>query len=61
MAEIQRPDCVEDEHLEFLNDLRESATRNIAASFIDLSEQYPDLGRANAKIVARYWMKTFKG
>lgn len=56
---IDRPDFVEDEMLEFLDDLRESGVTNMFASRPYVEAEYPDLTEQQAGKVVSYWMKTF--
>ena len=57
--EIERPDFVSDEHLEFLDDLRESGATNMYGATPYLEEAFDDLKRDEATKVLSYWMKTF--
>jgi len=56
---VARPECVRPEHLDYLDELRESGITNMfgAASF--LKAEFPDLAEDKAKKVLAYWMKTF--
>jgi len=54
----KRPKAVEDEHLKFLNDLRESNTTNMMAGPQYLQSAF-GLNRAEAKEVFFYWTRTF--
>jgi hypothetical protein len=53
-----RPTTVTDEHLEYLDDLRESGVTNMfgAGSFL---EAHFDLNRNDAREILSYWMKSF--
>ena len=55
---IERPDFVTDEHLYFLDDLRESGITNMfgAAPYI---EQQFEVDYDQAKTILAYWMTTF--
>lgn len=55
---IERPEVVKDEHLEFLDDLRESAMVNMYSATPYLVENF-DLSKESAKAVLCYWMETF--
>ena len=57
--EIERPDFVSDEHLEFLDSLRESGVTNMYGATPYLEEAFDDLKRGEATKVLGYWMKTF--
>ena len=56
---IDRPSIVEDEHLEYLNDLRESGTTNMygAAPYVVGRFQ---VSRTEARIIVQYWMESFE-
>ncbi len=53
-----RPDFITDEHLEYLDDLRESGITNMwgAAPFVQATFE---LSRKEAGQIHSYWMKTF--
>lgn len=53
-----RPENVEQEHLEFLDDLRESAIMNMFGASTELENEF-GLSRRTAKEVLAYWMRTF--
>ena len=54
-----RPDFVSDEHLEFLDDLRESGDINMYLAREYILEDFPELSKEEAVEVLRYWMITF--
>jgi hypothetical protein len=54
-----RPEIVTDEHLEYLDDLRESGVTNMFGAGAYLREDFPDLSRAEASEILQYWMHTF--
>ena len=58
-ALAEKPEYLTEEHLLYLDQLRESGVTNMfgAVSFILL--QFPDLSEQQAKKVLIYWMKTF--
>ena len=58
IATPQRPEIVTDEHLEYLDDLRESGETNTfgASEYI---EYWFDNSKNEARIIAKYWMKSF--
>ena len=65
--EIERPEFVTDEMLDYLDQLRESGVTNMSGGGAYLDLQFPDL-RDNfppfqrllrARAVLSYWMKTF--
>ena len=55
----ERPDFVTDEHLEFLDDLRESGDTNMFGARPYLLEQFDGLTNEQAGKVLNYWMATF--
>lgn len=55
----ERPKFVEDEHLEYLDDLRDSGVVNIFGAAPYLREMYPELSKAESHQTLGYWMKTF--
>lgn len=57
-TEIDRPDIVEEEHLEYLHDLRESGVCNMFGAAIYLEEEF-FLTRKDARIILKYWMESF--
>lgn len=57
-AEIERPAFVKDEHLEFLDDLRESGDTNMFGAPPYLQAEF-DMSRERAVATTSYWMKTF--
>lgn len=56
----EKPKCVTDEHLEYLDDLRESGVVNMFGARPYLQEEFPDLDDGAASSVLCYWMKTFE-
>jgi hypothetical protein len=55
---IERPACVKDEHLEYLDGLRESGIVNMFGARPYLQEEF-GLPKSEATIVLSYWMQTF--
>lgn len=55
----KRPDGCTDEHLTFLDDLRESGDTNMWGARPFLMDEYPDLASEQAAAILGYWMKTF--
>jgi hypothetical protein len=56
--EEPRPEFVTDEHLEFLDELRESGEINMFGAAPYLSDIF-DLSSQDARKVLTYWMQTF--
>lgn len=55
---IKRPDNIEEEHLEFLDELRESGKTNMYGAGTYLQDVYC-MTRSESHAVLKYWMKTF--
>jgi len=55
---MKRPDCVKDEHLEYLDSLRESGVTNMFAAPTYVHNAF-DVSREDAREIVMYWMKTF--
>lgn len=58
-AADKRPDFVTDEHLEFLDDLRESGATNMFGARPYIMEEFAELTNDQAAAVLGYWMKSF--
>jgi len=58
MTTITRPEIVEDEHLEFLDELRDSGITNMFGARSWLMKAFK-LPSDEAQKVLLYWMKTF--
>jgi hypothetical protein len=54
-----RAEFITDEHLEFLDDLRESGATNMFGAVPYVLREFPDLSEDQASAVLGYWMKTF--
>ena len=57
--EIKKPICLEEEHLEYLDKLRESGVTNMYGASEYLEKDYPELSSDGAQSVVSYWMRTF--
>ena len=57
--EFTKPAIVEDHHLQFLDDLRESGDTNMFGAQPYLMAEYTDLSKVEAREVLGYWMNTF--
>ena len=55
---IERPEIVEDEHLTYLDDLRESGVTNMLEGNVYLEKRF-NLSNRDASNVLVYWMKSF--
>lgn len=56
---MEKPQCVREEHLEFLDELRESGVTNMLGARRYILYEFPDLSKQEAGEVLIYWMKTF--
>lgn len=54
-----KPDFCTDEHLDFLDDLRESGETNMFGAAPYLREEFDDLTKDEARKITVYWMQTF--
>lgn len=54
----QRPEIVEEHHLEYLDWLRETGATNMFGAGEYLMEEY-GFERDEASVVLKYWMRTF--
>lgn len=59
METIERESFITDDHLAFLDDLRESGATNMFGALPYLTDEFTDLDNQQAKAVLLYWMKTF--
>ncbi len=55
----ERPDFIDDNQLEWLDDLREGGSINMLGAAKPLAEAFPELTSEEAKQAHVYWMKTF--
>lgn len=58
MSNITKPECLTDEHLEFLDELRESGVTNMFGATPYLVNEF-FLTKQEARVVLLYWMATF--
>lgn len=56
--ETRRPEYITDEHLQFLDALRESGTVNMFGASMYIENEFR-LTRQVAKAILNYWMKSF--
>lgn len=56
---IDRPEFVCDEHLEYLDELRESGVTNMLGARPHLLREFPVLGKQDAGDILTYWQQTF--
>ena len=57
--EVEKPEYLTEEHLLYLDQLRESGVTNMFGAVPYVMLQFPDLSEQQAKQVLIYWMKTF--
>ena len=56
---IIKPDYLTEEHLLFLDDLRESGVTNMYGAGIYLTDEFQSLSSKEASKILIYWMQTF--
>jgi len=56
---LERADFVCDEHLEYLDELRESGETNMYGARVYLLREFPVLNKQDAGDILIYWMQTF--
>lgn len=59
METIERPEFITNDHLAFLDDLRDSGATNMFGARKYIYEEFPELSKEQAGEVLSYWMKTF--
>lgn len=57
---IQKPENMAPEHMEYLDDLRESGSTNMMGAATFLQRMYPSLSKDDAKDILLYWMETYE-
>jgi len=57
-AKVERPEIVEDEHLTYLDQLRESGVTNMFGAGTYLREMF-DVSKQESHVILQYWMATF--
>jgi uncharacterized protein YciI len=58
METIERPDMVDEGHLDFLDELRDSGAVNMFGARENLREEF-GVDRYESSIILEYWMKSF--
>jgi len=56
---MKRPDIVTDDHLEYLDELRESGETNMFGARPYVQSYFPELTKDEAGEVLSYWMESF--
>ena len=59
MKTVERPSFVSDEHLEYLDDLRESGITNMYGARPYLKDAFPKLSKQRSMAILVYWQKSF--
>lgn len=59
MTTIEKPNCLEESHLIYLDDLRESGATNMFGAGAYLGRAFSELNRRECSDILDYWMKTF--
>jgi len=54
-----KPTALTDEHLTFLDELRESGETNMFGAAPYLLAEFPDLSKGDGREIVSYWMATF--
>lgn len=57
---MEKPEELTQEHLEYLDDLRESGVTNMFGAASYLKRDFIDLDKNSAKSILVYWMETFE-
>ena len=55
---MERPEVVTEDHLLYLDDLRESGETNMFGAGAYVESEF-DMNRKDASVVVGYWMRTF--
>jgi len=55
----ERPKVVTDDHLKYLDNLRESGVTNMWGAGTFILKEFPALTEPESRAVCSYWMKTF--
>jgi RNA polymerase sigma factor (sigma-70 family) len=56
----ERPDYLKEEHLEYLDRLRENTKINMFDTIPYIIKEFPDLSREKAQVILCYWMMTYQ-
>ena len=56
---MERPEIVTDEHLNYLDALRESGATNMFGASAYLRSEFPELSKSESTKVLSYWMESF--
>lgn len=61
MSEQAKPEKLTEEHLIFLDELRESGETNMWGARPYVQREFPELSKNEASAILTYWMRTFEG
>lgn len=56
---MEKPEALHDQHLEYLDTLRESGVTNMFGAAPFLKAEFSELSKQDARQILQYWMKTF--
>ena len=56
---MDRPNFLSEEHIEFLDGLKESGQTNMSGATPYLMGEFPELEEMEARYILAYWVKTF--
>lgn len=56
---VSKQEFITNEHLEYLDGLRESGATNMFGAGCHLMLTFPELNENKARIILSYWMETF--
>ena len=56
---MEKPEKLTLEHLDFLDDLRESGITNMFGAGSYLKSDFPELSKQDCRAILGYWMQTF--
>ena len=59
MIKMDKPEACKEEHLVYLDTLRESGVTNMFGALPYLLDEFDDLNEHNGREILSYWMKTF--
>ena len=56
---MDKPSCLTQDHLDYLDRLRDSGKTNMFVAEVYLLEAFPEINRNESQAVLIYWMDTF--
>ena len=60
MSKVDRPACVKEKHLKYLDSLRESGSTNMFGARSWLMNAYGSLSADDARTILCYWLESFE-